>query len=152
STESAMHRTAFVAALAASLLLAACQISQPAAHDAPATPAGGAGSTPGAPPAPPAPTAPFAHQARLDGIEATGARSRQEAKRGVQAEAAAADAVMPPPQLPASPVNREDYADLDDNPVRRASEHPVSTFSVDVDTVSYSNVRRMLRDGVRPPP
>src|SRR5690606_36389656 len=35
---------------------------------------------------------------------------------------------------------------------RRASEHRVSTFSVDVDTGSYSNVRRMLRDGVRPPP
>ena len=35
--------------------------------------------------------------------------------------------------------------------MRRASEQPVSTFSIDVDTGSYANVRRMLRDGVRPP-
>ena len=31
-------------------------------------------------------------------------------------------------------------------------EHPYSTFSVDVDTGSYSNVRRFLRDGSLPPP
>jgi Ca-activated chloride channel homolog len=49
------------------------------------------------------------------------------------------------------PTNTEKYAERDDNPVHRASEQPVSTFSVDVDTGSYSNVRRMLRDGVRPP-
>ena len=30
-------------------------------------------------------------------------------------------------------------------------EQPVSTFSIDVDTGSYSNVRRMIRQGVRPP-
>jgi Ca-activated chloride channel family protein len=51
----------------------------------------------------------------------------------------------------AEPANTEKYAERDDNPVHRASEQPVSTFSVDVDTGSYSNVRRMLRAGVRPP-
>jgi Ca-activated chloride channel family protein len=35
--------------------------------------------------------------------------------------------------------------------VHRTSEQPVSTFSIDVDTGSYANVRRMLRDGTRPP-
>jgi Ca-activated chloride channel family protein len=35
--------------------------------------------------------------------------------------------------------------------VHRASEEPVSTFSIDVDTGSYANVRRMLREGTRPP-
>src|SRR5690606_29366466 len=44
----------------------------------------------------------------------------------------------------------ENYAEREDNPVQRVSEQPVSTFSVDVDTGSYSNVRRMIRDGVRP--
>ena len=48
-------------------------------------------------------------------------------------------------------ANTEKYAQHDDNPVHRASEQPVSTFSIDVDTGSYANVRRMLRDGVRPP-
>nr|WP_052101056.1 VWA domain-containing protein [Lysobacter arseniciresistens] len=56
---------------------------------------------------------------------------------------------FPPPAAP--PANTENYADIDDNPVHRTSAQPVSTFSVDVDTGSYSNVRRMLLDGVRPP-
>lgn len=46
------------------------------------------------------------------------------------------------------PLDRENYAQLVSNPVKRASEEPVSTFSVDVDTGSYANVRRMLRQGV----
>ncbi|MGH8076055.1 MAG: vWA domain-containing protein [Lysobacter sp.] len=48
-------------------------------------------------------------------------------------------------------ANTEKYAQRDDNPVQRASEQSVSTFSIDVDTGSYSNVRRMLNDGIRPP-
>jgi Ca-activated chloride channel family protein len=50
-----------------------------------------------------------------------------------------------------SPGDRENYAQLDENPVRLASEHPVSTFSIDVDTGSYANVRRFLSDGALPP-
>ncbi|WP_345779041.1 VWA domain-containing protein [Lysobacter sp. S4-A87] len=49
------------------------------------------------------------------------------------------------------PANTERYAAITDNPVRRVSEEPVSTFSVDVDTGSYANVRRMLNEGARPP-
>lgn len=49
------------------------------------------------------------------------------------------------------PANTEKYAAHDDNPVHRASEQPLSTFSIDVDTGSYANVRRMLNQGVRPP-
>lgn len=48
-------------------------------------------------------------------------------------------------------VDRENYAHFDDNPVKRVAEHPVSTFSIDVDTGSYANVRRMLREGRLPP-
>lgn len=49
------------------------------------------------------------------------------------------------------PANTEKYEARTDNPVHRAAEQPVSTFSIDVDTGSYANVRRMLSDGVRPP-
>jgi len=49
------------------------------------------------------------------------------------------------------PVDRENYAHLDSNPVRLVAEHPVSTFSIDVDTGSYSNLRRMLKNGQLPP-
>ena len=48
--------------------------------------------------------------------------------------------------------NRECYAHSDANPVHRVSDAPVSTFSIDVDTGSYSNVRRMIsREGRLPP-
>ena len=54
-------------------------------------------------------------------------------------------------RLPSEHVDRENYAHYDDNPVKRASEIPVSTFSIDVDTGSYSNVRRLLNAGRLPP-
>ena len=51
----------------------------------------------------------------------------------------------------APPVDRENYGKIDANPVNRVAENPVSTFSIDVDTGSYSNVRRMLNEGRLPP-
>lgn len=48
-------------------------------------------------------------------------------------------------------AQREHYAAIDTNPVRSAAEHPVSTFSIDVDTASYANVRRFLNGGTLPP-
>ena len=53
-------------------------------------------------------------------------------------------------RAPAEPVNRENYAHFDDNGVKLVTEAPVSTFSIDVDTGSYSNVRRMLNNGRLP--
>ena len=50
-----------------------------------------------------------------------------------------------------APTNTEHYAEHVDNPTQRVAENPVSTFSIDVDTGSYSNVRRMLADNQRPP-
>lgn len=47
---------------------------------------------------------------------------------------------------------RENYRGPDDNPVRRVTDQPLSTFSIDVDSASYANVRRMiLQDGKMPP-
>jgi Ca-activated chloride channel homolog len=48
-------------------------------------------------------------------------------------------------------ANTERYEDVEINPVKVATEEPVSTFSIDVDTAAYANVRRFLRDGVLPP-
>jgi len=47
--------------------------------------------------------------------------------------------------------DRERYQALEPNPVKRVAEEPVSTFSVDVDTGSYANVRRFLTQGRMPP-
>lgn len=47
--------------------------------------------------------------------------------------------------------NTERYPDATPNPVKITSREPVSTFSVDIDTASYANVRRFLNDGALPP-
>ncbi|NBC06973.1 MAG: DUF3520 domain-containing protein, partial [Bacteroidetes bacterium] len=47
--------------------------------------------------------------------------------------------------------NTEDYGKIIENPFQRADDNPVSTFSVDVDTASYSNVRRYLQRMEHPP-
>jgi Ca-activated chloride channel family protein len=46
--------------------------------------------------------------------------------------------------------NRDKFEHFNVNPVKRASEEPVSTFSADVDTASYSFVRRQLNEGTLP--
>lgn len=43
------------------------------------------------------------------------------------------------------------YAEINENPFLEASHAPLSTFSIDVDTASYSNVRRFIKDGQLPP-
>ncbi len=46
--------------------------------------------------------------------------------------------------------NTENYAHIANNAIKRVSENPVSTFSIDVDTGSYSNVRRFINSGSLP--
>jgi len=46
----------------------------------------------------------------------------------------------------------DSFAHYDENPVKVTAEAPVSTFSIDVDTASYSYVRRMLTSGILPEP
>lgn len=62
--------------------------------------------------------------------------------------------VLPPPPLPLPPLaaeDRERYAKLTENGVLLTREQPVSTFSIDVDTGGYANVRRFLNQGQLPP-
>lgn len=47
--------------------------------------------------------------------------------------------------------NTEAYDYISDNPFLDVSQNPLSTFSIDVDTASYSNVRRFLNSGRLPP-
>lgn len=50
------------------------------------------------------------------------------------------------------PRDRESYQAYGERPIIATEVEPVSTFSIDVDTGSYTNVRRMLRSGQLPPP
>lgn len=56
----------------------------------------------------------------------------------------------PGPRPPQS-QDREQYAGEAVASIKRVADEPVSTFAVDVDTGSYSNVRRFLNDGKMPP-
>src|SRR5205823_730130 len=49
-------------------------------------------------------------------------------------------------------LSADSYAHVEDNPFRYVKDAPLSTFGVDVDTASYSNVRRFLQSGQLPPP
>lgn len=44
------------------------------------------------------------------------------------------------------------YEHYDENPIKQVSQTPLATFSLDVDTGSYANVRRFLNQGQLPPP
>ena len=54
------------------------------------------------------------------------------------------------PQM-APQANTERYDKVSDNPVKLTTADAVSTLSLDVDTGSYSNVRRFLKQGKLPP-
>ena len=47
--------------------------------------------------------------------------------------------------------NTEEYDVITENPFLKSIENPLSTFSIDVDAGSYSNVRRFLQQGKLPP-
>ena len=47
--------------------------------------------------------------------------------------------------------NTERYQEQPDQPVKSVAQEPVSTFSIDVDTGSYANVRRFLNSGEQLP-
>jgi Ca-activated chloride channel family protein len=47
--------------------------------------------------------------------------------------------------------NTEEYDAIEENIFREALKNPLSTFSIDVDAASYSNIRRFINNGQRPP-
>jgi Ca-activated chloride channel family protein len=51
----------------------------------------------------------------------------------------------------ARPYNTEEYSSITENGFQKVTDEPVSTFSIDVDAASYSNVRRYLNANELPP-
>ncbi|CDX26004.1 von Willebrand factor type A [Mesorhizobium plurifarium] len=96
--------------------------------------------------------------------------SKDEAARTDQAPAGAAAAIpasppavagsrlmvqpapMPTDQMQPREENRNRIETFKTNPVHETAQDPVSTFSIDVDTASYSFVRRSLKEGSLPDP
>ncbi len=74
------------------------------------------------------------------------AELRQRVRSVAEAHVSAWAVDAPSPRRP----NTEAFANEDASPVKIASEEPVSTFSIDVDTASYSVVRSSLTNGYLP--
>ena len=86
-------------------------------------------------------------------VARTGVAKRAEAdwremSRMVPMQGAAANGL---PYPAAEPMNTENYATIEESRFLPAGTNPRSTFSIDVDAASYTNVRRFLTAGQRPP-
>jgi Ca-activated chloride channel family protein len=91
---------------------------------------------------------------QLSEVVVTGTGSSVQSKRLAFSVSPMSAAAGPPQHLPGRyrPVdNTESYDRIVDNPFSSARDNPLSTFSVDVDRASYSNVRRFISGGQRPP-
>lgn len=51
-----------------------------------------------------------------------------------------------------APLNSEEYGRITESDFLSVKQHPYSTFSIDVDTASYANLRRFINNGQLPPP
>lgn len=83
---------------------------------------------------------------RLDKLSARETKKRQAFTSWMVAPSA----ITPAIQQAVEPLDRENYVHFDDNALKSVLNAPTSTFSIDVDTASYSNVRRMLNQGKAP--
>ncbi|WP_338140822.1 VWA domain-containing protein [uncultured Flavobacterium sp.] len=55
------------------------------------------------------------------------------------------------PEENISDPNTESYAGLEENPFESPQKSPLSTFSIDVDNASYTNIRRFINEGQKVP-
>ena len=94
-----------------------------------------------APMAPPPKPSPVVAQAQM--------ASKNAAPQALEAMTVAG--YMPRIAPPYAAEDRDNYAHREANAVHLAATDPVSTFSIDVDTGSYTNVRHMLNEGRLPP-
>ncbi len=60
-------------------------------------------------------------------------------------------AICPVPAVMYDRVNTEEYGQIQENGFKNVSDAALSTFSIDVDAASYSNMRRFINKGELPP-
>ena len=86
----------------------------------------------------------------LKGSSPTGQPMAEDGSRYM--DEAAEEMPCPLPELDSWCRNTEEYGKFTESPFYYADEVPLSTFSIDVDTASYANIRRFLNDGALPGP
>jgi Ca-activated chloride channel family protein len=168
--ENVRLHSSFVVLAGAAIVVAGCDADAPREAARRASPSGGGGamykSAGGGYPADASATvasSPVMGGPAVNGMMAgvAGAHAKAKLRMRVAAKAAggagmtelgepevtATDEVAAAPAQP----NTESYARIVDNPFQRAADEPLSTFSIDVDTASYANVRRFLSQNTLPP-
>jgi Ca-activated chloride channel homolog len=80
-----------------------------------------------------------------------GKRGKADSKRGYTQEQTAQPELRYYALRMAEEENTEEYEGITENIFRDPAKDPLSTFSIDVDRASYSNVRRFINNGQRPP-
>jgi len=86
-------------------------------------------------------------------LDSSGAAAPMTQQRTIGIVGGQPNIYLQPPSQPTfmPPENTENYLPIDSNPVKEVAQAPVSTFSVDVDSGSYANIRRFLMGGQKPP-
>ena len=120
-----------IATVASVALLAACETQTYDKDDQIIVTGSGSDGAPPPPPPPPPPPMPAA-SVKIGGVLGEAAPQQQ-------------------PQPRPGDIDREQYEDVEINPIKLVTEEAFSTFSIDVDTTAYANARRYLNDGVLPP-
>src|SRR5712671_1808938 len=87
----------------------------------------------------------------LEAVVTTGMVAGAVSLRRAAREKVRAPTTMGDIRRQTEPGNTEGYDAIDENPFLLTSDRPLSTFSVDVDRASYSNIRRFLNSGKAPP-
>lgn len=78
------------------------------------------------------------------------ARLEERAASELRVAVLPARLALEPVAMPDNRNNRDQFKKTEQNTVKKVTEEPVSTFSIDVDTASYSFVRRSLNSGRLP--
>ncbi|HVR21408.1 MAG TPA: VWA domain-containing protein [Polyangiaceae bacterium] len=105
-----------------------------------------------------APAQPLAGAGALQGLSSGQGALAGSARRPSAPKLRAGSVVVNPAPTSAVPwqaaereFDTEAYSPIVENQLLAVKDHPLSTFSADVDTASFSNARRFLRDGQLPP-
>ncbi len=100
-------------------------------------------------------------QGRIAGVQIAGNDKKSERAKIVirgQSSISGATPGFAPQSYQAKPqtenyeqFNTEDYDAIVENRFYEVTQNPLSTFSIDVDAASYSNMRRFIKNGQKPP-
>ncbi|MBC5992019.1 vWA domain-containing protein [Pontibacter cellulosilyticus] len=87
----------------------------------------------------------------IRGVAGKVAGIRVQKDRNAESKVMAHSVVVHEMVMSAPPHNTENYDYIKESTFQDAKKTPLSTFSIDVDNASYSNVRRFLSQGQKPP-